>query len=106
MRNILGRSPRTPIGHHVDLGITEQEIPRKLLIVCTVSVHYYELQIVREEMQWLVQYKSVESATWEQPFEYDTSLTMRHDDLLEIGKHTFQAKREITTITIEDHYHY
>jgi hypothetical protein len=60
MRNILGRNLRTPIEHHDNLGITEQEIPRKLLIVCTVSVHYFELEIVREELQRLVQYKPVE----------------------------------------------
>jgi hypothetical protein len=97
----LGRNARTLIEHHVNLGITKREIPRKLLIVTTVAVHYIVLQIVREELreapERLVKYKSVERQTWEQPFEYNTPFSMERGDQLKIGEHTFEAKREIVT---------
>jgi hypothetical protein len=62
-RNIFGRNPRTPIQHHVDLGITEKEIPRQLLLVTTVSVQYIILQILREELKWQVKYQLLADPT-------------------------------------------
>jgi hypothetical protein len=103
IRSILGRNPRTPMEHHVDLGITEieKEIPRKLLVVGTVSVHYFELVIARPELERLVQYKPVERETWERPFRESSQIMVRNDDLLKIGEHTYQATRTITTITTD-----
>jgi hypothetical protein len=101
--NISGRNPRSPIQHHVDLGITEKEIPRQLLLVTTVSVQYIILQILREKLKWLVKYQSLADPTWEQAFLSGTTLRMEHRDRLQIGEHTLEAKREILTITRTHH---
>jgi hypothetical protein len=97
--NIFGRNQRTPIQHHVNLGITEEKIPRQLLLVTTVSVQYIILQILREELKWLVKYQLLADPTWEQAFLSGTTLRMEHGDRLQIGEHTLEAKREILTIT-------
>jgi hypothetical protein len=97
--HILGHNPRTPIPRHVDLGTTQPEIPRILLIVTTVSVRYFELQIQSQDLKMLVKYQSAGSPGFEQPFRNNTYLTMHHGDLLKIGDCIYQAKRAVAIIT-------
>ncbi len=56
--HILGHTPPSSIPHHVDLGIYKQEIPRKFLLVASVSINYFQLLLKREDLKRLVKYQS------------------------------------------------
>jgi hypothetical protein len=97
-KHILGRNPISYIQHQLDLGITKREIPRKLLLVISISNHYVQVLFKRPKLKILVKYKNAGGTFFGQPFKNVSNLSLHHGDLLKIGEHVFRVIRAIAVV--------
>jgi hypothetical protein len=81
------------------LGITQREIPKHFSLVRQISLNYFELLLKKVGYKRLVKYQCVASTVYVQPFLCNmATLQMQNCDLLKIGDHIFQARREMKIV--------